>query len=162
LLLVPTSQVSTATTTAVHTGMCILAVATAMIAGTSTLMDPFDGGDLTSNRATVAHLGLRVPGSAANEYTALDTALRPYVTRGRTPMFSEGPTAGLIYQLGGVPVGSTWNDPGSVNRTAGILELACNAGAVRPELEPILVLGTHPSPTVLGALRKCGYDFPDG
>ena len=160
LVLAVGNQTSAASSTAVVVGLGVLIVTGTMVAGTQTLMAPFEGGSVVANKNSVADLGLRVSGEAAAEYTALTHALSPYVIRGQTPMFSEDPTAGLIYQLGGVPVGSTWNDQESVHRTAGILELACRSAPINGRLEPVLFLDPHPKPVVVRALRHCGYEFP--
>ena len=66
----------------------------------------------------------------------------------------------MTYELGGVPIASTWNDAGSVERTAGILELACRNGDVDPDQKPVLMVSRELDPEVVDALGHCGFDYP--
>ena len=109
----------------------------------------------------VANLGgLRLSPATAREYAVLEHAVAPYIGRGVTPVLTLDRLAGLTYLLGGVPMGSTWTDPWSMPRTAGILELACHNGDVDRERTPVLILDRDLDPAVMVALRRCGFDYP--
>jgi hypothetical protein len=146
----------------VAAGLVAVAIEVAMIAGTTTLMTPFHTSGLRGDTASVDGLrGLRVPSADARQYDALRTALAPYVTRDRTPMFTVGRIAGLTYILGGVPVGPTWTDASHPQVLADTLALACRKADV-PRQPPVLLLDREPDPVVVTALTGCGFDFPAG
>jgi hypothetical protein len=140
--------------------LCVVVVAIALLGGTTTLLDPFKTSGYASDTASVPQLGLRLASGTAEQDRALERAVDPYVDRDRTPMFTAQSYAGLIYLLRGVPVGSTWNDLGSGNRTAGILKLACDNGDVAADMVPILLLTRQPSTTLVRALGHCGFNYP--
>ena len=58
-------------------------------------------------------------------------------------------------------MGSTWTDPWSMARTAGILELACRNGDVDRAHTPVLIVNRDLDPAVIEALRVCGTDYPN-
>ncbi len=145
---------------AVMACVTMLVVAVAAIAGTTTMMSPFKTTGFRSDTASVDALGVRLSPRAARQYAALQRSLAPYVTRGITPMFTLDERAGLTYLLGGVPMGSTWTDSGTPDRTAGILELACRNGDVDATRPPVLLFDRAPDPAVIRALGGCGFAFP--
>jgi hypothetical protein len=144
----------------VAASLTMLVVAVAAIAGTTTMVSPFKTTGYWSDTASVAALGVRVSPRVAEQDAALQRSLAPYVTRGVTPMFTLDERAGLTYLLGGVPMGSTWTDSGTPDRTAGILELACRNGDVDESPPPILLFNRTPDPAVIHALGVCGFAFP--
>ena len=145
---------------AVAAGVTMLVVAVAAIAGTTTMMSPFKTTGFRSDTASVGALGLRLSPGVARQYAALQRSLAPYVTPGVTPMFTLDERAGLTYLLGGVPMGSTWTDSGTPERSAGILELACRNGDVDRARPPVLLFNRRPDPAVIHALGVCGFAFP--
>ena len=145
---------------AVLTDLAVLVVATAMIAGSSTLMTPFKTTGVDDDTAQVAALGVRLSPETARQYAALQTALAPYLVPGRTPMITLDQKAGLTYLLHGVPAGSTWTDVASPTRTAGILELACRNGDVSSTRRPILILDRPVDRYVARAMEACGLGYP--
>ncbi len=122
LMMVTRAGVPRVTTFAVLVDLSVLVVATAMIAGTTTLMAPFKTTSFHADTHQVPRLGVRVSASTARQYDVLQSALAPYIDRGTTPVITLDQMAGLTYLLGGVPAGSTWTDAVSPTRTAGILE----------------------------------------
>jgi hypothetical protein len=140
--------------------MTMLIVAVAAIAGTTTMMSPFKTTGYRSDTTSVGALGVRLPPGVARQYAALQRSLAPYVTPGATPVFTLDERAGLTYLLGGVPMGSTWTDSGTPERTAGILELACHNGDVDRTRPPVLLFNRTPDPAVVRALGVCGFAFP--
>ncbi|MGA8245556.1 MAG: hypothetical protein WB797_01485, partial [Nocardioides sp.] len=145
---------------AVAADVAVLVVAVAAIAGTTTMMTPFKTTGFRSDTTSVGALGVRLSPGVARQYAALQRSLAPYVTRGVTPMFTLDERAGLTYLLDGVPMGSTWTDSGTPDRTAGILELACRNGDVDTTHPPVLLFDRTPDPAVVRALGRCGYAFP--
>ncbi len=145
---------------AVAASVTMLAVAVAAIGGTTTLMSPFKTTGYRSDTVSVGALGVRLSPQVAGEYAALQRALAPYVTAGVTPMLTLDERAGLTYLLGGVPMGSTWTDSGTPDRTAGILELACRNGDVDRSRPPVLLFNRTPDPALVHALGGCGFAFP--
>lgn len=144
----------------VSTYLAVLVMMVALVSGTMTLFSPFKTTGAGADTVLVAELnGLRLAPEAARQVAALRSVLGPYVVPGTTPFLSLDELAGLTYQLGGVPVGSTWNDA-SADRTAGILRLACRNGDVDPARAPIVIARHAPDPKVAAALRYCGFDYP--
>jgi hypothetical protein len=146
--------------TAVLVDLGVLVVATAMIAGSTTLLSPFKTASVREATTLVPQLGVRLDPPTARQYDALATALAPYVVAGRTPVLTLDQLAGLTYLLGGVPAGSTWTDAASPSRTAGILRMACDHGDVRSA--PVLVVDRPVDPGLQRALAGCGFDYPAG
>jgi hypothetical protein len=146
---------------AVETNLIVCVAAVALLAGSTTLLSPFNTTGVSSDTVRVADLGgQRLAPTTAREYAGLEQAVAPYVERGVTPVLTLDRLAGLTYLVGGVPMGSTWTDPWSVSRTAGILELACRNGDVDREHIPVLILDRGLDPAVIRALRGCGFDYP--
>ncbi len=146
--------------TAVLVELAVLIVATAMICGTTTLMTPFKTSSYAdSDSPRVPGLGVRLSQKTADQYSALDKALNPYLTPGRTPMITLDQKAGLTYLLDALPAGSTWTDVASPTRTAGILELACDNGDV-PDATPVLLLDRKVDRYLAQAMQRCGFDYP--
>ena len=144
----------------VSTYLAVLVIMVALVSGTMTLFNPFKTTGVGADTVPVAELnGLRLAPEAARQVAALRTALRPYVTPGTTPVLGLDELGGLTYVLGGVPVGSTWNDV-SADRAAGILRLACRNGDVDPARPPIVIARKAPDPKIAAALRYCGFDYP--
>ena len=138
LMLVAHLDRSQMVVTAVLGNLAVFVVATALLAGSTTLVSPFDAGTFRSDTVRVPDLGVRVAPDLARQYQALTEALGPFVDRGSTPVLALDQKAGLTYLLGGVPAGPTWTDRANPGRTAGILELACRNGdvAARPAAGP--------------------------
>lgn len=147
-------------TYAVATSLAVLVVAVAAIAGSTTMMSPFKTTGFRSDTVSVPALGVRLSPATARQFAALRRALAPYVTRGVTPMLTLDERAGLTYLLGGVPMGSTWTDSGTPDRTAGILALGCRHGDVDPRRSPVLLVNRRPDPALVAALDGCGFAFP--
>jgi hypothetical protein len=145
----------------VATYLAVLVTVVGLISGTTTLLDPFKTTGVIADQVPITGLGgLELAPLAARQSAALRGALRPYLIPEATPVLALDELAGLTYEVGGVPIGSTWNDPGSVERTAGILDLACRNGDVDPGQEPILIVRSALNPEVIEALRSCGFDYP--
>jgi hypothetical protein len=144
--------------TAVLVDLAVLVVATAMIAGSTTLMSPFKTASVSEATTLVPQLGVRLDPPTARQYDALGTALAPYVVAGQTPVLTLDQLAGLTYLLGGVPAGSTWTDAASPSRTTGILRMACDRGDVRSA--PVLVVDRPVDAGLARALAGCGFDYP--
>ena len=160
LMLVARPDASEVDVTAVLSNLAVVVVAGALLAGSTTLVSPFNAGSFRSDTSLVPDLGLRVPRQVAAQYRALQDALGPYLDRGSTPVFALDQKAGLTYLLGGVPAGPTWTDRASPDRTAGILELACRNGDVPGDRRPVLILDRRPDPQVHRAMTTCGFDYP--
>jgi hypothetical protein len=146
-------------TTAVTVNLAVLVVATAMIAGSTTLQDPFKTTGLSEDTALVPALGVRVSTATAGQFAALRRALDPYVVPGVTPMITLDQKAGLTYLLDAVPAGSTWTDAVNPTWTAGILELACDNGDVA-DATPVLLLDRKVDRSLAQAMQHCGFDYP--
>ena len=145
----------------VETSLILCMVTVAMLAGTTTLLSPFKTTGVSSDTVAVADLGgVRVSPSTAHEYAALEEALAPYVQRQVTPVLTLDRLAGLTYLVGGVPMGSTWTDASTPARTAAILDLACRGGDVERRHPPVLIFDRAPDDLLLGALHRCGFDYP--
>jgi hypothetical protein len=147
---------------AVLVNLAVVVVATAVIAGQSTVLSPFKTSPLPDDTAAVPGLGLRVAPARAQQYAALRTALAPYVVKDTTPVLTLDQLAGLAYLVGGVPAGSTWTDQWTPSRTAGILELACRRGDLPPERPPVLIVDRAVHAAVAAAMARCGFPFPQG
>lgn len=160
LMLVVDGDAFPVASTAVLVDLAVLVVATAMVAGTTTLQTPFRTDGFQDDTASVPELGLRVPPTTVGRYHALETALAPYVVRGSTPMITLDEKAGLTYLLGAVPVGSTWTDQGTPTRTAGIVELACRNGDLSTGGPPVLLTDRPIDRYLRHALDVCGVDYP--
>jgi hypothetical protein len=148
-------------TTAVLVNLAVLVVATAMIAGTTTLRDPFRTTGVNEDTALVPALGVSVSPATARQYAALEAALDPYLVPDRTPIITLDQLAGLTYLLHGVPAGSTWTDAASPTRTAGILELACRNGDVPTNVSSVLIVDRPVDRYVARAMHVCGLGRPD-
>jgi hypothetical protein len=160
LMLVSHLDSSHVAVTAVLADLAVFVVGTALLAGSTTLVDPFNAGRLGDDTTRVPGLGVRVAPDLAGHYRALTDALGPYVVRGVTPVLALDQKAGLTYLLGGVPAGPTWTDRASAGRTAGILALACRNGDVSADRRPVLILDRSPDPALLRAMATCGFDYP--
>ena len=160
LLLAAREHSSTFASTAILVDLAVLVVATAMIAGSTTLLTPFKTASVSEATTLVPQLGVGLDPATARQYEALATALRPYVVAGRTPIITLDQLSGLAYVLGGVPAGSTWTDGASPSRTAGIFSLACEHGDVTSA--PVLVLNRPVDPALQRAMAQCGFDYPAG
>jgi hypothetical protein len=143
--------------TAVLANLATTVVATAMIAGSTTMLSPFRTTGFTTDTADVASLGLRISPKVAKQYAALRQALEPYLVAGRTPVITLDEKAGLTYMLEGVPVGSTYTSAASPTRTSGILELACERGDVPSDRRPVLLLDRPIDAGLARAMRGCGF-----
>jgi hypothetical protein len=160
LLLVAHLEPSHVAVSAVLADLAVFVVGTALVAGSTTLVDPFNAGDVGEDTVRVPGLGVRVAPDLAREYGALTTALGPYVERGVTPVLALDQKAGLTYLVDGVPAGPTWTDRASPARTAGILALACRNGDVSADQRPVLILDRRPDPALTQAMTSCGFDYP--
>jgi hypothetical protein len=147
---------------AVLVNLGVVVVATAIIAGQSTVASPFKTSPLPDDTTTVPGLGVRLAPAQAKQYAALRTALAPYVVKDTTPVLTLDQLAGLAYLVGGVPAGSTWTDQWTPSRTAGILELACRRGDVPSERPPVLIVDRSVHAAVAAAMARCGFPFPQG
>ena len=148
--------------TAVLANLAALVVATAMIAGSTTLMSPFRTTAFDQDTTRVASLGVHLSPEVAGQYAALQKALDPYLVPRRTPVLTLDGKSGLIYLLDGVPVGSTWTDAASPSRTSGILELACDGDDVPTALRPVLVIDRPIDRRLAQVMDRCGFDYPHG
>jgi hypothetical protein len=148
-------------TSAVLVNLAVLVVATSMIAGSTTLRNPFKTTGIGEDTVHVSSLGVRLAPATARQYSALETALGPYIVRDRTPMITLDQKAGLTYLLGGVPAGSTWTDAVSPTRTAGILELACRNGDLSADRRPVLILDRPVDRHLVRAMQLCGFGTLD-
>jgi hypothetical protein len=143
--------------TAVLANLGVTVVATAMIAGSTTLISPFRTTGFEADTTGVANLGLRVSPGAAREFNALRRALDPYVVPQRTPVITLDQKAGLTYLLDGLPVGSTFTSAASPTRTSGILELACDRGDVPTDRKPVLIVDRPIDSELARVMRGCGF-----
>jgi len=98
--------------------------------------------------------------TAAGQYAALRSALAPYQESSPSTFYALDGLSGLVYLLGGEVLGSTWTDPGSMERSAAILELACRNGDADATQPPILLLNRPLDPRSARALATCGFDYP--
>jgi hypothetical protein len=162
VLLAARGESSSTAAGAVLVNLAVLAVTTAMVAGSNTLLTPFKTGSVGEDSVRVPQLGVRVGATEASQYRALAVALAPYVVPRSTPVLALDQKAGLTYLVGGVPVGSVWTDPHNVPRTAGIVDLACRNGDVSARVEPVLLLDRPVDPALRDALSRCGVDYPGG
>jgi hypothetical protein len=162
LMLVARLDSSHVVVTAVLADLAVFVVGTALLAGSTTLVDPFNAGRFGDDTARVPWLGVRVAPDLADQYRALTDALAPYVVRGSTPVLALDQKAGLTYLLGGVPVGPTWTDRASPRGTAGILALACRNGDASADRPPVLIVDRSPDPALRRAMTTCGFDYPAG
>lgn len=143
--------------TAVLANLATTVVATAMIAGSTTVLSPFKTTGFDEDSTRVAGLDLRVSPETASEFIALRDALALHLVPGRTPVITLDQKAGLTYLLDGVPVGSTFTSAASPTRTSGILELACKRGDVPRDRWPVLLLDRSIDPELARAMRGCGF-----
>ena len=146
---------------AVTANLAALGVMVAMLAGSTTLLDPFKTTGYSDDTVHVDALGLDLSPEVAGQYAALQRALSPYVERGRTPVVSLDQAAGLTYLLDGVPVGSTWTDYTSFARTAHLIDLACRRGDVPTSHPPVFVVDRPVDDVLAAAVGRCGWRFPD-
>ena len=147
--------------TAVVANLGVLIVAVAILAGTTTLRDPFKTTGVSEDTVPDRALGVRLSTGTVRQYDALESALRSHIVRDRTPMITLDQLAGITYLLGGVPAGSTWTDAVSPTRTAGILELACRNGDVPTKRMPVLIFNRTPDDHLAKAMRSCGFGSVD-
>ncbi len=139
----------------------MLAVAVALIAGTTTYRTPYVTTGFRADTVAVDALGgLKLSSTTAAQYDALVRATDPYVTPRRTPMMSLDRKEGLIYLLQGNPIGSTYTDSATPARTAYLVTLACRNGDVDVSRSPVLLFDRPIDPRVVTALVSCGWDFP--
>jgi hypothetical protein len=160
LMLVAHLDSSHVAVTAVLADLAVFVVVTALLVGSTTLVDPFNAGRFGDDTARVPGLDVRVAPDLADQYRALTDALAPYVVRGSTPVLAFDQKAGLTYLLGGVPVGPTWTDRASPRGTAGILALACRNGDASADRPPVLIVDRSPDPELRRTMATCGFDFP--
>ena len=140
--------------------LALLATVVAALAATTTLLTPFKTSGYSASTSPVDELGgLRVTPARARQYDALITALAPYVERGTTPILQMDTHAGLVYLLGGVPVGSAWTSGDAPQRTADLISLACEDGRVDRDLTPVVLLTRPLDDAVIEAMRMCGHDL---
>jgi hypothetical protein len=145
---------------AVWANLAVATVAVAAIAGSTTILTPFNTDGYSDDTATVPALGLQLSPTTAGEYAALRKALAPYVIRDETPMLTLDRKAGLTYLLGGVPLGSTWTDPDTWRRTGQLIRLDCRRRD-EPPAPPVLVVERPLDAPLIAALESCGTTYPD-
>ncbi|MFI6825890.1 hypothetical protein ACIBG5_02200 [Kribbella sp. NPDC050241] len=138
-------------------------VAVASLSYTGLFLYPYRSkghADLTVAATMPPLKGLYLDETAAQNYTALEAQLKPYLKPAGRPMLAFDKMAGLVLMLGGKPVGEAWVAPKERPRTAAGIEEVCQNGQPwSPGRPPIVILNRRISDVEITALQACLLDF---
>ncbi len=149
------------TTTAVVTAGALVAIAAISYGGL--MVNPYRSApheELTTLTDLKPLGSLKLTRAAAEQYTALDTLLKPYTTPSGRPIVAFDKMAGIVLLLRGRPFGEAWVAPRERERTAAGITEVCSTKDLRPgDRQPLLIFNRRVAQLDIDALRTCGLDL---
>lgn len=149
------------TTTALVAAGSLVAVATISYGGL--ILHPYRSAphrDLTTLTDLKPLGSLKLTQATAEQYTALDTLLKPYTTPSGRPIIGFDKMAGIVLMLRGRPFGEAWVAPKERERTvAGITEVCSTKEPWPGDRQPLIFFNRRISQPELDALLTCGLDL---